>query len=67
MTSLTPFNSCPLPARARILITDDLEPNRLLLAELCQALGHQTCEAEDGLACLEAARQQMPDLIFSIC
>ncbi|HNV72548.1 MAG TPA: response regulator, partial [Candidatus Ozemobacteraceae bacterium] len=64
MIGTTPLNSCPLPGRARILITDDLEPNRLLLAELCQSLGHLTSEAEDGFVCLEQARANHPDLIL---
>jgi CheY-like chemotaxis protein len=50
-------------AQARILIVDDEEPFRTLLAELIRALGHQVEEAATGhqaMACLE---QQNYDLV----
>jgi class 3 adenylate cyclase/CheY-like chemotaxis protein len=48
----------------RILIVDDNENNRAILAARLGAKGYSTLEACDGLEALEAARRDAPDLIL---
>jgi len=49
---------------ATILIVDDIEANRDVLAGLTQALGHTPIMAENGLMALEKIRQQPPDIVL---
>jgi putative two-component system response regulator len=51
-------------ATPRILVCDDQETNRLLLAEFLTVLGMETQDAENGLACLTRARNEKPDVIL---
>ena len=48
----------------RILIVDDNENNRAILAARLSAQGYSTAEACDGAEALEAARRDAPDLIL---
>ena len=48
----------------RILIVDDNEHNRAILAARLGAQGYSTMEACDGVEALEAARRDAPDLIL---
>jgi len=50
---------------ATILIVDDRESNRELLATLLAYRNHRTIEAADGLEGLERARADRPDLIIT--
>jgi diguanylate cyclase (GGDEF)-like protein len=49
---------------ARILVVDDEERNRRLLAAMLEAEGHVALEAADGTQALELARQSPPDLVL---
>ena len=49
---------------ARILVVDDEERNRRLLAAMLEAEGYSAAEAADGTRALELARQSPPDLIL---
>jgi CheY-like chemotaxis protein len=49
---------------ARILIIDDEAPIRENLAQLLRLEGHETHQAADGIAGLDAARRLRPELIF---
>ena len=51
-------------AKTRILIADDENPIRLLVRVNLEAEGYDVLEAPDGLATLEAARTEHPDLIL---
>lgn len=48
----------------RILVVDDDEAIRRLLMLELTALGHEVLEADDGLAALEVARREEPDLVL---
>ena len=48
----------------RILIVDDNEANRDILATRLKANGYELLEAGDGEAALEVARRELPDLIL---
>jgi class 3 adenylate cyclase/CheY-like chemotaxis protein len=48
----------------RVLIVDDNENNRAILAARLTAQGYSTLEACDGLEALDAARRDAPDLIL---
>jgi adenylate cyclase len=48
----------------RILIVDDNENNRAILAARLSAQGYSTAEACDGLEALEAVRDETPDLVL---
>ncbi|MEX2647235.1 MAG: response regulator [Gaiellaceae bacterium] len=76
----TPSRSTPLSGRlsrkvraaawvgglvaTKILVVDDEAPIRLLCRVNLEAHGMDVIEAEDGVAGLEAARHEMPDLIL---
>ncbi len=47
-----------------ILVTDDLESNRLVLAGLLQPLGFAVIQAEGGEAALQTCRRHRPDLVL---
>jgi len=49
---------------ARILIVDDSPSQLLGIKRIVEKLGHETLSAEDGAAGVEAAKQEMPDLIL---
>ncbi len=49
---------------ARILVVDDEERNRRLLAAMLEAEGYSVAEAADGAQALELARQNPPDLVL---
>jgi|GEM_PF-1908823 len=49
----------------RILIVDDDESSRYLLATIFRDAGHETPQAPDGASGLEAARADPPDLVVS--
>ncbi|OFZ89078.1 MAG: hypothetical protein A2V78_03655 [Betaproteobacteria bacterium RBG_16_64_18] len=49
---------------ARILVVDDEERNRRLLAAMLEAEGYTALEAADGTQALELARQSPPDLVL---
>ncbi|SFU45257.1 ATP-binding protein [Pseudoduganella namucuonensis] len=51
--------------RRSILIVDDLEPNRAMLADLLDGLGFVTRLARDGVEGLASAQRDMPDLILT--
>ena len=48
----------------RILIVDDNENNRAILAARLATQGYSTAEACDGVEALEAVRGEAPDLIL---
>ena len=48
----------------RVLIVDDNENNRAILAARLGAQGYSTTEATDGAEALEAVRRDAPDLIL---
>ena len=50
---------------ARILIVDDLEPNRYMLQALLTGHGHEVVSAVNGVEALEAARSRPVDLIVT--
>ena len=47
----------------KILVVDDEADVRLFLTTLLEQNGYETITAEDGLAALEVARRENPDLI----
>ena len=49
---------------ARILIVDDSPSQLLGIRRIVEKLGHEVLSAEDGAAGVEAAKQEMPDLIL---
>lgn len=49
---------------ARILIVDDHEPNRELVASLAGYLGHDVLEAGDGAEALSVVRKEHPELVI---
>ena len=49
---------------SRILIADDHEDNRELMCLILRDALYQVHEARDGHECLQAAREQQPDLIM---
>ncbi len=49
---------------AHILIVDDQEPNRILLADLVSSLGHTPFLADTGLSGIEQLRKQPMDLVL---
>ena len=51
----------------KILVVDDYPPNRRLLAQQLEYLGHSAIEAEDGAQGLKAWRVQRFDLIMTDC
>lgn len=48
----------------RVLIVDDYEASRTMLAQLVRALGYETIEAVSGIEALEKALADEPDLIL---
>lgn len=49
---------------ARILIVDDHQPNRELVASLAGYLGHEVLEAGDGAEALSVVRKEHPELVI---
>jgi CheY-like chemotaxis protein len=52
------------PKPPTILIADDYDDNRELLRLVLCGAGYQVREANNGLACVEMARTQLPDLVM---
>lgn len=52
------------PAGANLLIVDDSELNRRLLAVMLKEHSFETCEAEDGVEALQAISSKKPELIL---
>ena len=52
------------PTRARILVVDDEAQIREYESALLAELGHEVLTAGDGVAALEVARKQQPDLML---
>jgi signal transduction histidine kinase/ActR/RegA family two-component response regulator len=50
--------------RRRILLVDDVEANRVMLAELLKPLGFETQDAAHGQDALDHVRASMPDLVL---
>lgn len=48
----------------RILVVEDNEKNRKLLRDLLTYHGYEIVEAENGLAGVQTAREQRPDLVI---
>ena len=48
----------------KVLIVDDIYENRLLLVQLVNYLGFETCEAEDGLKAIQQQKNEHPDMIL---
>jgi len=51
-------------ARRRVLVADDHAANRSLLVDLLQPLGFEVTTAVDGLAAVESAKENRPDLVL---
>jgi two-component system cell cycle response regulator len=49
---------------ARILLVEDVPANRVLMAKLLKAAGHQVLQAVDGASGLALAQTSRPDLIL---
>ena len=49
---------------AKILIVDDVETDRLLLAKVVRSAGHDAIYAEDGATAIDSAKTMQPSLIF---
>lgn len=53
-----------MDGKKKILIVEDNEENRIMVREILLYHGYEVIEANDGLAGLNMARQQMPDLVL---
>lgn len=51
-------------AAGRILVVDDMEPNRELLGDLLEIDGHSVRFANDGQAAIEAVAEEAPEVIL---
>ena len=49
---------------AKILLVDDSEPNRDMLARRLQRKGHEVLQAVNGQQAVEMARSESPDLVL---
>ena len=49
---------------ARVLIVDDSPSQLIGLKRIAEKLGHEVITAEDGSACVEVAKRELPDLIL---
>ncbi len=54
----------PADRRPRLLVVDDVEENRLLLAKLLVSVGFDVREARNGVEAIEEWRTWQPDLVF---
>lgn len=57
-------NACPGARRTLVLVAEDHEDTRLLLRTLLERRGLSVVEAGDGLAAVDAALREPPDLIL---
>ena len=57
-------NKMAINSLARVLIVDDIKANRDILGHLVEAMGHQTCFAENGLNALAEIGKVMPDAVL---
>jgi CheY-like chemotaxis protein len=55
------------PAKRRILVAEDNDSARLILADLLRMLGYQVDEVAHGLAAVEAVRAQRYDMVLMDC
>ena len=51
--------------KARILIVDDMEMNRVILEEIIKDIGGDPVSAESGEQALELVKEQCPDLVLT--
>ena len=51
----------------RVLVVDDMQDNRSLMAKMLVRSGFQVCEAENGAQSIERFEQNRPDLIIMDC
>ncbi|MDZ4063677.1 MAG: response regulator, partial [Coriobacteriia bacterium] len=49
----------------RVLVVDDDEAGRYLVASILESAGHDVIEAGDGFEALEKGRSEMPDVVIS--
>ncbi len=49
---------------ARILVTDDSNFIRRRTCAILKAAGHDIVEANNGITCMEAVAEQVPDVLF---
>ena len=56
--------AAPAGAPARILVVDDNERNRRLLADILEAKGYHAIKASSGEEALERVKSQKPDLVL---
>jgi CheY-like chemotaxis protein len=49
---------------SKILVAEDNLPNRELIREILESLGHEVTEAEDGQQALDRVKQAKPDLVL---
>jgi PAS domain S-box-containing protein len=59
------LKAVPAPAKATILIVDDIESNRDFLVTLLRHHGHRMVEAADGQQGLAAVKAEHPDLVIT--
>ncbi|MCC7261409.1 MAG: response regulator [Candidatus Latescibacteria bacterium] len=52
------------PVSPHILVVDDVATNREILAQILEGLGAQVRQADSGMAAIEAARAERPELVF---
>ncbi|HET9984183.1 MAG TPA: response regulator [Longimicrobiales bacterium] len=50
--------------RPRLLVVDDVDDNRIILAALLSHAGYETLHAENGRVGVELAREHTPDLVL---
>jgi chemotaxis family two-component system sensor kinase Cph1 len=62
--SAAPLSVSMAPARSKVLIVDDLEPNRDILAELLSLSNFETRTAPDGPGALTIDANWFPDLVL---
>ncbi len=50
--------------KVKILVVDDMLPNRVFLQDEIIILGHDCLLAEDGMSALEKIKENSPDLVL---
>ena len=50
--------------KVRVLVVDDDRLNLQMMHDMLTPLGYEVLTAENGSTCLDAARSELPDLIF---
>jgi CheY-like chemotaxis protein len=64
VSSLRVIGLLPGPQKNKVLIVDDLEINRRLLASFLDATGFESRQAANGLEAVEIFRQWAPDIVL---